>query len=398
MKTVGIIAEYNPFHNGHAYHISETRKRVGEDVTVVVVMSGDFVQRGETAVFNKYVRAEAACRCGADLVLELPLPWSLSSAEGFAKAGLEILDAFGIDILSFGCESTNLSELTEVAEILLRDDLPVLVRSQLKKYPETSFASARQVVVEELLGKKMDFMSQPNSILAIEYLKTIKKEKLSVSPLAIQRYGSQHDELGGDSFPSASELRSRITESKSITGMLPYSAESLYLRELDAGRGVTAAERLDLLMLSRLRFLEEGDYLTLPDVDEGLARRIVHAVKREKDYSSILRTVSTRRYPLSRIRRVLFYAALGIKEDDMKRNPSYLRVLAFNDRGQELLHNRKETSLPILTKPAQVHSLSKEAAECYMLGSVSHDFYTLFYPSAEGHSAGEEWYRKPAVC
>ena len=160
MKTIGVVAEYNPFHNGHAYHLAESRRIAGEDAAVIAVMSGDFVQRGEAAVYSKYARAEAACRCGADLVVELPLPWALASAEGFAKAAVKILAAMGTDLLSFGSETENLEELAAVADLLRQEGFIDRVRRMLKEHPEQNYAAARQQTAEQILGRKLDCMQR----------------------------------------------------------------------------------------------------------------------------------------------------------------------------------------------------------------------------------------------
>ena len=184
MKTIGVVAEYNPFHYGHAYHLAESRRIAGEDAAVIAVMSGDFVQRGEAAVYSKYARAEAACRCGADLVVELPLPWALASAEGFAKAAVKILAAMGTDLISFGSETENLEELAAVADLLRQEGFIDRVRRMLKEHPEQNYAAARQQTAEQILGRKLDCMQRPNSILALEYLKAILSAQARASGAA----------------------------------------------------------------------------------------------------------------------------------------------------------------------------------------------------------------------
>ena len=399
MKTIGVVAEYNPFHNGHAYHLAKSRREAGEEAAVIAVMSGDFVQRGEAAVYSKFARAEAACRCGADLVVELPLPWSVASAEGFAKAAVGILAAMGADTLSFGCETEDLDELIRVAELIGQDSFIDRVRTALKENPEQSFAAARQQAAEQILGRELDCMRRPNSILALEYLKAIRQGSFSLRPLAVRRRGAGHDETGGGEFASAMELRHRLAAGESIRDAVPPAAEAVYSREREAGREVTERRQTDILMLSRLRFLKKDDDRALPDAGDGLGDRLYDAVRREADYASVLRKASSRRYPLARIQRISLYAALGITESDIMQVPEYIRVLAFNEKGRILLHERREKAgLPVLIKPAQVRGLSPSAERCFTLGAEAHDFYALHYSNAEARLCGDDWRRGPVVC
>ena len=399
MKTVGVVAEYNPFHNGHAYHLAESRRTAGEDAAVVAVMSGDFVQRGEAAVYSKYARAEAACRCGADLVVELPLPWAVASAEGFAKAAVQILAAVGADTLSFGCETEDLNELIQVAKLLGQEGFIEEVRRELKENPEQSFASARQQTAERVLGRKLSCLRMPNSILALEYLKAIRQENLPMKPLAVLRRGAAHDEAGGSEFVSARELRSRLAAGESIRDSVPPAAEAVYALERENGREVTDPKQADMLMLSRLRFLKREDYQALPDAGDGLGDRLYEALRREPDCASARMAAASRRYPLARIQRVSLYAALGITEADFRQKAEYIRVLAFNEKGRSLLHEQKDNAgLPILIKPAQVRALGPSAERCFTLGADAHDFYALHYANAQDRTCGDDWRRGPVVC
>ena len=399
MKTIGVVAEYNPFHNGHAYHLAESRRKAGEDAVVIAVMSGDFVQRGEAAVYSKYARAEAACLCGADLVLELPLPWSAASAEGFANAAVRMLAAVGADTLSFGCETEDLNELTAVADLIVQDSFIERVRSALKENPEQNFAAARQTAAEEILGRELKCMSLPNSILAIEYLKAIRKGELSLKPEPVLRSGPGHDEVGAGESASAAELRRRLRVGNSIGGSVPPKAEEVFRREREAGREAVSDRRAVLLMLSRLRFLKRDAFMTLPGAQDGLGERLYDAVHRENSYPAVLQAAATRRYPLARVRRTALYAVLGISAEVFSLPPQYARVLAFNERGRDLLHERREkTGIPVMVKPALVRNLSADAQTQFSLGADAHDFYTLFYPGEQLPQCGEDWRQGPSVC
>ena len=181
MAIIGIIAEYNPFHTGHEYHIARRRELLGADSTVICVMSGDFVQRGEAALYSKFARAEAACRCGADLVIELPLPWALSSAEGFARGAVGLLGALGATHLSFGSECGDVQRLERIAENLIDPAVNAEISRELNENANNSYASARQTVLARRLGDEAKLIEQPNNILAVEYLKAIYEQRLDIT-------------------------------------------------------------------------------------------------------------------------------------------------------------------------------------------------------------------------
>ena len=400
MKTIGIVAEYNPFHLGHAYHIRESRRKTeDEDAAVVAVMSGDFVQRGEAAVFSKYARAEAACRSGADLVVELPLPWAISSAEGFAEGAVKLLAAIGVDSLSFGSETADLEELWEIAGLLTDKDLNGEIRYLLRSEPAQSYASARQTCMENRMGKPLPMLQQPNNILALEYLKVIRKERLSLSPMAVQRQGAGHDEEGVGEFLSAAELRKRLRSGEKLTSLVPVEAEAVFQRELAAGRTVLETERIELLMLSRLRFLREEDFLQLPGAENGLGTRLYRAVRSEHSFEAVLSSTATRRYPLARVRRLCLSAVLGSVREIGLESPPYARILAFNERGRALLHHLPVSGdFQILTKSAHISDMAPQAQRVFRLGADAHDFYTLFYQSKQERKCGEDWRTGPVIC
>ena len=185
MAIIGIIAEYNPFHTGHEYHIARSRELLGADSTVICVMSGDFVQRGEAALYSKFARAEAACRCGADLVIELPLPWALSSAEGFARGAVGLLGALGATHLSFGSECGDVQRLERIAENLIDPAVNAEISRELNENANNSYASARQTVLARRLGDEAKLIEQPNNILAVEYLKAIYEQRLDITPMTV---------------------------------------------------------------------------------------------------------------------------------------------------------------------------------------------------------------------
>ena len=251
-NVIGIVAEYNPFHNGHARLIEQTRARLGADCPVVCVMSGDFVQRGSPAVYAKFARAETAARCGADLVLELPLPWALSSAEGFARGAVGLLGSLGVVThLSFGSECGELEPLQRVAEALLDPLLGEDLRAELQA--GIPFAAARQQAVARRVGALAELLQAPNNILAVEYLKAIFDQRLDLHPLTILRTGAQHDRPAEGNVRAASELRTRIGAGEDVSAFLPRAAAEISAREKTLGRGPVLPEALESAILSRLR-------------------------------------------------------------------------------------------------------------------------------------------------
>ena len=432
MKTIGIVAEYNPFHLGHALQIRESRRRAqseGEETALIAVMSGDFVQRGEAAVFSKYARAEAACRSGADLVVELPLPWALASAEGFARGAAAMLAELGAEVLSFGCETeerpsgssaperektdpdaetaaaqVRLRELEQTADLFTSPGFTEAVLQRLKTEPEQNFAAARQACAEIKLGKALPFLQQPNSILALEYLKAIRELRLPLVPMVIPRRGAGHDERGENPIPSASELRDRLRGGRGTEGFVPSEAEEIFRREEREGRVVLDAGEQGRLLMARLRWLKEEDFRNLPDAGDGLGNRLYAAVQGAVCFDDILRAAATRRYPLSRIRRLCLCAALGIPAGAAAGKPPFARILALNERGRSILRDAQERrahsecGIHLLSKPAHVRELDVRAQAIFEMGAQAHDFYTLLYPEEGQRLCGEDWRRGPVIC
>lgn len=393
MKLAGIICEYNPFHNGHKHHIIETKKALGRDSAVVCVMSGDFVQRGDPAVFSKHIRALAAVKGGADLVLELPLPWCMASAEGFARGGVALLDALGcVDYISFGSESGDLDILSALAVALLDPGVQPSVSAEMKS--GITYASARQKVISNQLGDISKHLSTPNNILAVEYLKALFELHSPMKAMTVKRLGADHDEDGG----SASDLRRRLSEKRTLRGLTPKACSDIFRDEAKNGRGPMSSKTLEPMILSRLRMLREEDYDLLPDSGEGIGRRLCLAAAEEPTLEGVLAAAKTKCCTLARLRRMAFYAALGIKQSHMDLAPPYARVLAANSKGRETLRiMTNRSSIPILTKPAAVRELSDECLEVFMLGSDAHDLWTLGCKSEEDRRGGADFRFSPRM-
>ena len=396
MQVAGVICEYNPFHTGHAWQLGELRRRGA--AAIVCAMSGNFVQRGDFAVVRKHVRAEAAVCGGADLVLELPLPWCLSSAEGFARGAVGLLAAFGAEHLAFGSETGDVKALEELAEALLAAGTKEEIKALLKKEPQLSYAAARQAVMETRIGARGKLLRNPNDILGVEYCKAIYDLHLQIEPVAIERVGSAHDGEGRPGLRSASEIRRMLLSGRAIGGEVPREALAVYENERRLGREVRGMTSFETALLSRLRLFDEAYFRSLPDAGDGLGERLYQAIHRETSYDAILAAAQSKRYPLARIRRLCLCACLGVKAGMSEGVPPYARVLAANEKGRELLRERSgKGTLPILTKPASVRERSNDCQKLFALGANAHDFYVLAYPGKDERKPGLDWRTGPKI-
>jgi len=383
---------------GHVYLMNEIRRLLGPETAVVCVMSGNYVQRGAFAVVDKRARAAAAVQSGADLVLELPVPWALSSAEGFAAGAVELLKAAGVVThLAFGSESGDAGALARVAEALVSEDFTRCLRRELGR--GDNFAAARQRAVEALLSPEDGaLLRKPNDILGVEYCKALRGS--GIQPLAIPRRGADHgDKKAGDGFVSASAIRALLEkgeEARALSLMAPAMAEA-YRAERDAGRAPALLENCERAVLARLRFMEEADYAALDEGHEGLYRRFYRAGRSAASVEALLEAVKTKRYPMARLRRMMYRAYLGLPSAAPPGPPPYLRLLAANERGTALLAGMRETAaLPVLTKPASVRRMAEDARRLFELEAQAGRLYALACPDPA--AAFDEWRAGPVIC
>lgn len=367
MTVVGIICEYNPFHLGHARQMRLIRERFGPDAAVVCLMSGNFVQRGEPAVFDKFARSRAAVLCGADLVLELPLTSALSSAEGFAYGGVEILHRLGIvDVLCFGSEHGQVSDLQAMAQLLLSPAFDEALQEVLPK--GTSFASARAEAVERLGGRGA-LLRCPNDILAIEYCKALERLQSPIEPFVVQRPGDYHDAAPDGENPSATALRRLLAEGADWTAYVPEQAAAVF-----ASAPQYALRWGERAMLARLRTLSDADFSRLPYGSEGLWNKVMRACRSAASVEEILWAAKSKRYAYSRLMRMLLCAYLGLSAEDLQRSAPYVRALAFSETGRTLLRKARDAgTIPVINA-----GQTPEDTAFYALERQAADLYTLF--------------------
>jgi predicted nucleotidyltransferase len=331
MKIVGIVAEYNPFHTGHAYHIRATKALLGSDAAVLCAMSGNWVQRGEGAIADKWTRTELALRGGVDLVLELPTVWASSSAEGFAMGAAALLDATGVvDTLSFGSESGSLDKLQTAADCLLTEEY----RQALAQLLETgmAFAAARQRAAISCIGAGAACLASPNNNLAVEYLKALRRLDSHMIPMTVPRQGAGHDaDEAAEGFTSAGALRKMLLEGR-WTQAEPYLPDGG--AQLLKASGLACLDWCERGVLARLKTLSPSDFAQLPDSGEGLCNRLADAALRGCSLEEIYTLAKTKRYAHSRVRRLVLWAFLGLTAADRPERPLYVRVLGMNERGQ----------------------------------------------------------------
>ncbi len=411
MGAAGIVCEYNPFHRGHAWHIAETRRRLGADTAVVCVMSGHWTQQAGCAIADKWLRARLALMGGADLVLELPTVWAAASAETFARGAVELLAATGVvDALSFGSECGDAEALGRAAACLDAPEYPALLRAGLEK--GRSFAASRQAAVEALAGPETGALLRgPNNNLGVEYLRALHGLGSPIAPITVLRRGAEHNSLsvtdglaqtcpGGTDpsrFASATGIRRLLLEGKWDQAE-PFLLPGARMRLEEDPAGLAVGSRMERVFLARLRTMTAEDWAALPDsgAAEGLPDRLVRAGRACSSVEEFFDLAKTRRYPHARLRRLALWALLGLTAADRPARPPYLRVLGMNGIGQGLLRAMKEqSSLPVLTKPAHARQLPPEGRRLFEQEVRSTDLYGLCFP--QPRPCGLEWTRTPVV-
>lgn len=332
MSITGIICEYNPFHMGHKKQL-DTIHATDPTGSIVCLMSGNFVQRGMPAIFDKMTRAKAAIASGADLVLEMPVTIALQSAEGFAAGGVAILSQV-CDKLCFGAETADQNHLIALAQTFLAESFSEHLRVELDK--GISFPAARQKALQSM-GIDASALESPNNILAVEYCKAILNQDSQLKPFVIPRQGGYHDLHPNLENPSATAVRALIETGKQWHQYVPHP-------ECYAQSTVHCLQNGERAILARLRTMTDEEFEVLPYGSEGLWRKLMHASRKECNLESIIASVKTKRYTRTRIDRMVMCAFLGITETTLLSSVPYVRILAFNDNGRQILNQAKQTA------------------------------------------------------
>lgn len=419
MNVLGIISEYNPFHNGHLHHV-ETSKQLCNADYCVCVMSGSFTQRGDCAIIDKWSRAEAALHSGVDLVIELPCVYSISSAEYFAYGAVKLLNSFGlITHMSFGSEYGQISMLNTIANILYKED--EFFKINLKKQLDLglSFAASRQAALSEYFRieshtngfhiSQDDMLKGSNNILAIEYLKALKKTSSSIEPFTIKRVSNDYNqkELTG-SISSATSIREKTFkgdfDTSELRTALPSYSYDILQREFTYGRGPVCKSSFDLPILTLLRKTPSSEIKKLPYVSEGLENRLKKASLSSTTIKNIIDKATTKRYPASRISRILMNLLLGITNEELMMfqthgGPQYIRILGMNEKGQFLLkQSEKAKTLPIFTKTAAIKkSCNPLVKKMFDIECRATDIFVLGFSNYKYSEGGSDFTHNPVT-
>lgn len=376
MKVSGIICEYNPFHNGHLYHIRKTRENGATHIAAV--MSGNFVQRGDTAIMDKLERARLAVRSGADLVIELPVQYSLASAENFASGAVHLLDSLGaVDELSFGSECGDTRKLLKAMETV---DLAALTHAdEIKSIMEKGYTYPRALnsVVNGYDPEAAAIIAEPNNTLAVEYLRALKRSGSAMEPFTVMREKAAHDGTeASDGFASASMLREMIENGESIDSFTTEEWAAAVRSAVKNGE-TASMSRLERVILYKLRTCSVEEIAQICDVGQGLEHRI-YGARMAGSLDELLFTVKTKRYTMARIRRIMLALLIGITKTDMEQLPPYGRILAFNERGREILARAKGSAMiPFGSSIAKLSQLGNTAERFAELEIRASDIYGL---------------------
>lgn len=383
MKTVGVICEYNPFHLGHVRHLCAIREAFGEDAAIVAVMSGNYVQRGDVAITDKYTRARCAVENGVSLVLELPFPYSCASAEYFARAGVSLVTAAGADVLSFGSECGDIGLLQSAASHL---------KNCVPADPALPFAVSRAGIYAEKYGaEEAALLGLPNNILALEYCKALTDLKSPAQPHTVRRFTTDTDVSGATAIREALKAEDFSSAAK----FLPEISIETYQSQLSEGQVPAEFDRLSAPILCRLRDEKESGS-AYAECGGGVYERLCRYAGRATSLSALLSLAATKKYTNARLRRALLYSFFRVTADALSSPPAYTQVLAMDTRGQTILkHIRAKAEISVLTKPADHKKLSPEGQRQAACARYADSVYTLSLPCP---TDGEIFMRSSPYC
>lgn len=386
MNVCGIICEYNPFHNGHKYHIDKTKSNFGA-THIVGIMSGNFTQRGDVALVDKYKRTETALKNGVDLVIELPAAYALGSAEQFAIGAVYLLNALGcVNMISFGSESGDINALREAAGAVLysqeTDELAAFMKNGLS-YP----AALQKTIGKFYTDDVVETLACPNNTLAVEYIKALDSIASPIKPVTVKRYAAEHDSETSTpkgNILSASQIRKMIEAGEDIS---PYAPDCDFSE-------TASVTRLETAILSKLRGMNKSALEKTPNVLMGLENRIQRAASVASSLNELYFLVKTKRYTLARIRRIILSAFLGITKNDLQISPSYVRILGMNGKGKEILAEAK-CDIPINTSLSQLAKTGDNAKKQAKLEVRCGDQYALAFEKKR--PCGLDYTAKPII-
>lgn len=387
---LGIISEYNPFHNGHLLHLQDSKKLTHTDFTIAV-MSGNFVQRGDTSIVDKWTKAEMALKAGVDLVIELPTLYAISSAENFAEGAIRILNSLGIvDYVSFGSEIGEISPLNDVAQVLYKEpkEFSALISKQLRS--GLSYPKARELAIQMYFGssqKYTEILENPNNILGIEYLKALKKYKSPIRPITLKRKYSDYNSADVKSgIASATAIRTMLQNNKNIHYVVPFETYELLEEKKKNEQIITSLSVFSKEIIYTLRKMTLSEIASLPDVSEGLENKIKSAVNTSNTLEDLISKIKSKRYTQTRIQRILLYALLNISAKDMnmsRKQMPYIRILGFNKHGKKIIsaiaNNNPKLQIIVSVKKFMENNTDKHLHTMMSKDIFATNVYTLGY-------------------
>jgi len=414
MSVLGIIAEFNPLHNGHLHFIQ--RAQQGRDFSATIcVMSGNFVQRGEAALCNKWVRTRMALQAGVDLVIELPFCFAVRSAYFFARGAIELLYRTGVvSHLAFGSESGQLEQLQSIAAMITNENQEY--KNHLKYYltKGLSFPAARAKTIQKIMGEQITNLEyiilQPNNILALEYLRVLEQESIPIQPFTIPRLGSGYNCMELSPYASASAIRNSLLEqplSDNYLNFMPAVMLALLQQEIYAGRAPVSLNALELAILAKQRTISLPNLSKIYEITEGLEHRIQAAAISSGTLEELRQAIKSKRYSLTRINRLLLYSLLDIETEQMlifdQHGPLYLHILGFSTKGRKILQEIKnKSSVRIINRGSEVKSAFQDKSNPTLqamlgLDIKSTDIYTLLYPNSYSRQGSQDFTTSPII-
>lgn len=377
MRVCGVIAEFNPLHNAHAYVLSKASEIAPDGV--VVILSGNFVQRGHPAVMDKWRRTEAALRCGADLVIELPAVFALAPAQRFALGGIALLHSMGVvtDLL-FGAETDRLDTLTSVSHILEKEPPEFSGKIKEKLSLGVNYPTARECALKELFPGGGNLLSTPNNILGVEYQRALLRLSSPIRPHIVKRFGSGHHDMEtAGAIASATAIRSLLEKQESVESFVPAESMEIIRTAVSSREAPVNAKWFEPILMASLRTKKVSDIAAISEVCEGLENRIMEAAYRVSTLEELVECVKSKRYTQTKIERILWKSLLGITQEFDNGPPEYIRILGMNQTGMKLLSAaKKNAALPLITKPSRLRG-----NDMFEFDVRTSGIYSLAFPS-----------------